>query len=528
MNFLSVEGNKLTVRWTIGDGARRILVGRQGAPVSFVPQDGMQYTPNAALGAGTDLGNGQFVLFDNTQNETAITNLVPGTSYHFALFEYDGSGSGTRYQTLPPLSGSAATVAAPAVSASNVLFSSVGSSTVNVNWTNGDGARRLVVLRKNAPVNAVPVDLEDYPSSSSNFTASTSMSGDNYVVYTGQSSSVSIANLLPGTTYHFAVYEYNGFSVPVYKSSDPATGSVTTLGPPSDPATSVFFTAPSATSVRINWINGTGQKRLVLVRDGGPVNALPVNNSTYTANTFFGSGQELGNGNFVVFNGVADNVTINNLMAGHSYQVAVFEYNQFVSGPVYLTSSPAVGTFAGAALPVRLTRFSGKIEGGAALLEWTTLEEANSGSFIVERSADGQSFTALGSIQAAGNSTGARTYAFRDPNAPARSFYRLRIVDRDAHISYSTVLHLAGALGGFAIYPSVTPGLLQLSLQQARQQPATLQLLNLQGQVIRQRAILLQSGSTVLTEDVSALPAGSYIIRLLTGSESHSQRFIRQ
>jgi hypothetical protein len=529
MNFASIEGNKLTVRWTSGDGAKRILVGRQGAPVSFVPVDGQDYSANAALGAGTDLGSGQYVLFNNTQSEVAVTNLTPGTTYHFAVIEYDGSGSGTRYQSIAPLTGSSATVNAPSVSPSNVLFSSVGSSTVNVNWTNGDGARRIVVMRKNAPVNAVPVDLQNYPSSSSNYNASNTLSGDNYVVYTGPNSTVSLANLLPGTTYHFAVFEYNGFTVPVYRTSNPATGSITTLGPPSDPATSVVFTLPSATSVRINWINGTGQKRLVLVRDGGAVNALPVNNTDYVANTFFGSGQEIGSGNFVVFNGFADNVTINNLIPGHSYHVAVFEYNQFASGPVYLTTSPARGQFAGAALPVVLTRFSGRKESTGVELEWQTSEEQNTGYFGVERSSDGRSFTQIGTVQAAGSSSALRTYRFADAHIASQVFYRLRMVDADGRVAYSSVLRFDSEKGsGLQVYPTVATHSVQIAIEGRTQQAALVQVLSGSGQVLRQRSLSLPGGRSVLTEDVSALPSGTYWIRIDRGGETEVARFIRQ
>ena len=50
-----------------------------------------------------------------------------------------------------------------------------------------------------------------------------------------------------------------------------------------------------------------------MAREGGAVNADPKNGTAYTANAVFGSGTEIGTGNFVVYNGSGTSVNITGL-----------------------------------------------------------------------------------------------------------------------------------------------------------------------------------------------------------------------
>lgn len=89
IQFSNPTGTSVTVSWTNGSGAGRILIGRQGSPVADLPVDGTTYTANAAFGtAGTQLGTG-FVLYNGSGNSVNITGLIPGVTYHFAVVEYN-------------------------------------------------------------------------------------------------------------------------------------------------------------------------------------------------------------------------------------------------------------------------------------------------------------------------------------------------------------------------------------------------------------------------------------------------------
>jgi hypothetical protein len=78
----------------------------------------------------------------------------------------------------------------------------------------------------------------------------------------------------------------------------------------------------------------------VLAKSGAAVDAQPQDGMSYTADPEFGSGSELGTGNYVVYDGTGSNVSITGLTSATTYHFAIYEYNQY-SCQAYLTSSSA-------------------------------------------------------------------------------------------------------------------------------------------------------------------------------------------
>lgn len=99
------------------------------------------------------------------------------------------------------------------------------------------------------------------------------------------------------------------------------------LAQPTAAASGLNAVIASATSITLAWTNGSGNNRLVLAREGAPVDQTPLNGTIYAASTNFGQGADLGNGNFVVYAGSGNSVTVNNLNAGKRYYFQVVEYN---------------------------------------------------------------------------------------------------------------------------------------------------------------------------------------------------------
>lgn len=74
-------------------------------------------------------------------------------------------------------------------------------------------------------------------------------------------------------------------------------------------------------------------------------------------------------------------------------------------------------------------------------LKWTTLQEDNTSYFEIEHSSNGAVYTAVGRINATGNSAAEITYRFthQKPVLSANNYYRIKLVDLDGKISYSVV-----------------------------------------------------------------------------------------
>ena len=88
---------------------------------------------------------------------------------------------------------------------------------------------------------------------------------------------------------------------------------------PSAQSTSFSSANIGQTTAQLNWVRGNGDKVLVVGREGSAVNANPVNGTSYTADEMFGLGDEIGTGNFVVYNGTGTQVDLTDLMANKNY-----------------------------------------------------------------------------------------------------------------------------------------------------------------------------------------------------------------
>jgi hypothetical protein len=222
----AVDGNKFTFKWTNGDGDGRMVVMRAGNAVSFTPASATSYAANAAFGTGTNLGNDQYVVYNNTGSSVTVTNLLPATTYYLTVYEYKGTGSLLRYLTSSVLAATGATVSAPATGAGNPVVTTT-SNTATLKWQNGSGDGRLVVVKKGSNVTALPADLSVYPANAV-FAQGAQIGLDEYVVYAGNGSSVTITGLTAGDMYYYKVFEYNGAAAPVYNTSAVLSGSIAT------------------------------------------------------------------------------------------------------------------------------------------------------------------------------------------------------------------------------------------------------------------------------------------------------------
>ena len=80
----------------------------------------------------------------------------------------------------------------------------------------------------------------------------------------------------------------------------------------------------------------------------------------------------------------------------------------------------------------RAPLFDAQAQANAVALEWVTANESNSSRFIVERSSDGEAWSELLTMPAAGTSNSPRVYKMED-RAPivGNAYYRLRMLDLD-------------------------------------------------------------------------------------------------
>ncbi|MFO7660104.1 MAG: chitobiase/beta-hexosaminidase C-terminal domain-containing protein [Candidatus Cloacimonadaceae bacterium] len=128
------------------------------------------------------------------------------------LARFDGIRVGTTWEDVT----GSTTVVAPTVQASNITFSNVAQNMMDVNWTNGDGEKRVVIMNTSNSFTA--------PTDGTDPTADPVYAGGEQVVYNGAGSSVTVTGLDALTTYWFRVYEYNGAGTSTLYLTTTATG----------------------------------------------------------------------------------------------------------------------------------------------------------------------------------------------------------------------------------------------------------------------------------------------------------------
>ncbi|MEJ0101384.1 MAG: hypothetical protein WDO19_02005 [Bacteroidota bacterium] len=74
---MPLMGGYFNLGWTAGNGARRIIICKAGSAVTFVPQDGIDYSENTAFGSGQQVAPGEYVIYDNAFTSFYLTNLSP-------------------------------------------------------------------------------------------------------------------------------------------------------------------------------------------------------------------------------------------------------------------------------------------------------------------------------------------------------------------------------------------------------------------------------------------------------------------
>jgi hypothetical protein len=97
----------------------------------------------------------------------------------------------------------------PTTQASNIVFSNVSGTQMTINWTNGDGAKRVVFMRQNYSGTCSPVHYTTYTANSS-YASGDILSTYYYCVYNGSGNSVTVDNIDPTLQYVAFVFEYNG------------------------------------------------------------------------------------------------------------------------------------------------------------------------------------------------------------------------------------------------------------------------------------------------------------------------------
>ncbi len=171
-----------------------------------------------------------------------------------------------------------------------------------------------------------------------------------------------------------------------------------------------------------------------------------------------------------------------------------------------------------AILPVNLISFKAEKYDGSTLLHWETASEINNRGFTIERSSDGQRWTALEFIDGSGNSNRLNSYNYMDKSPLLSSnYYRLKQVDFDGKFDYSSIVMVefdSKEKNIISLYPN--PANEKIFINNVNQESYMVEISNQIGEIVMKQEV----NSSI---DISNLQSGIYFIKILslTGSSLH-------
>jgi hypothetical protein len=183
-------------------------------------------------------------------------------------------------------------------------------------------------------------------------------------------------------------------------------------------------------------------------------------------------------------------------------------------------------------VPVVLTAFTATAQNKDVLLNWITVSEVNASRYIIEASADGRQFKAIGSLKAKGQSSTTLRYQFTHYNAQKAFnetpvlYYRLISVDIDGQSSVSEIVTVSFQKGMVSknmvsIAPNPFTSNFALTINALEAGSLNLEVFNGFGHIIYSQTNSISEGLNKYDiNTLENLPKGIYFVRAIMNGET--------
>ncbi len=320
VSFSSVTSTSFTVSWTNGDGENRLVLVKNASAVDALPSDSTTYTANATFGSGSEIGTGNYVVYNGSGSSVTVSGLTPGNDYYVEVVEYNCSAGSELYLTSGTLAqGNTSTLPA---SITDLSTSCVAASQIDLTWSlpsgNYDG---IVITVSDAVTPPAPTcDGSTLSNAQADFSSAdvycSNSDGAKYV-YNSTGTSLSVTGLTKGNTYHFVAYVYRNSQWSQAGNELVVTANVEEV--------SDFVTSCGNGQSSLQWTNPSCFDEVMVAVDTESITAVP--SGTYTANSSSftdANNPQLSDGSVVVYNGTGTNVDVTDLTNGQEYYFKIF------------------------------------------------------------------------------------------------------------------------------------------------------------------------------------------------------------
>jgi hypothetical protein len=182
-------------------------------------------------------------------------------------------------------------------------------------------------------------------------------------------------------------------------------------------------------------------------------------------------------------------------------------------------------------LPIRLESFQGSLFNKTITLHWSIGQNEISGKFEVQRSTDGNNFSYV-SLVSASEKSGTENYQFSELAIAEKTFYRLKMTDKNGFVTYSKILVFQTASPGsedLVIVNNPVTNKLTISFQSETNNAADLRILDLAGRTIQTLRVKTYKGENLINVSLaSTLNKGIYMVSLSDGNKNSASKFVKQ
>lgn len=186
---------------------------------------------------------------------------------------------------------------------------------------------------------------------------------------------------------------------------------------------------------------------------------------------------------------------------------------------------------AGSTLAISLTDFSSSVQHCSVNLKWSTTQEDDLKTFVIQHSNDSKNWMTLSSITARGNAGTANKYSFDDV-APfsGQNYYRLQLLSKQGIKTYTKTLleNVNCEAANLVLNPNPFQNKISIHLNSIKQEMVEIDLLSFEGKIVLTKNAVVKIGSNEITlNDIGLFPAGMYIVKVKTSEGILNQKIIK-
>jgi hypothetical protein len=182
-------------------------------------------------------------------------------------------------------------------------------------------------------------------------------------------------------------------------------------------------------------------------------------------------------------------------------------------------------------LPVRFTGFQAVRTSDHTELKWIVAGNETGKQFEIEKSTDGKRFSSTALVLTTVKS-GSEEYNFKDEIPGTRTFYRIKLIDKNNQISYSNTLAIGDKIkttGNLTLNQNPVESYLSFQFQSSENSSAIINIYNTSGSLVyTQKTNLTKDANTLAINVDGKVFTGLYILEVKTPYDHNSVKFIKR